>query len=145
MSWDVFVMRFPAGIKASDEIPDSWDPENIGTVGAVRAALGELVPDMVWDATGWGQGTGDGFTVEVPLTDPDDAPTNGVTLMFRGGGDAPFVAMALAERFDARALASGEFLEPGNAEAALAEWHRFRARALGRHGETAAGAGQDSG
>ena len=136
MSWDVFIMRFPSDITTSEEIPESWNPENIGTVAAVRSAINELVPAMVWDSTGWGSGTGDGFSVEVPLTEPDDTPINGVTLMFRGGGDAPFLAMALAERLDARALGGGEFLEPGNADAALAEWHRFRAKALGHHRET---------
>ena len=130
MSWDVFVMRFPEHITTADEIPADWHPEDIGTAGEVRAAIDALVADMAWGSDGWGQGTGDGFSVETSLREPDDTPVNGFTLMFRGGGDAANLAMALAARFDARALGSGVFLEPDSAGEAFDSWQRYRDHAL---------------
>ncbi len=130
MSWDVFVMRFPAHVTTPAEIPADWHPEHIGTAGEVRAAIDALVADMAWGSDGWGQGTGDGFSVETSLREPDDAPVNGFTLMFRGGGDAANLAMALAARFDARALGSGVFLKPDSAGDAFDSWQRYRDHAL---------------
>jgi hypothetical protein len=135
MSWDVFIMRLPKGLKSSDEIPADWDPEDIGTVAAVRAAIEAVVPDITWDSTGWGRGTGNGFSVQISLSGDDDEVINGLTLGFRGGGDAAAVAMALAAKFSARALGSGTFLEPDTAAEALHEWQRYRDRVIGPHTE----------
>jgi hypothetical protein len=133
--WDVFIMRFPKGLKSSDEIPADWDPKDIGTVAAVRAAIEATVPDMTWDSTGWGRGTGSGFSVQISLRGDDDELINGFTLGFRGGGEAAKVAMSLAEKFSARALGSGIFLEPDTAAEALHEWQRYRDQVIDRHSE----------
>jgi hypothetical protein len=135
MSWDVFIMRFPQGLKNSDEIPADWDPEDIGTVAAVRVAIEVAIPDISWDSSGWGSGTGDGFSVQISLSGDDDELINGFTLGFRGGGDAAKVAMALAAKFSARALGSGTFLEPDNAAEALHQWQRYRDQVVDRHSE----------
>jgi len=135
VSWDVFIMRFPKGLKSSDEIPADWNPEDIGTVAAVRAAIESAIPDITWDSTGWGRGTGNGFSVQISLTGDDDELINGFTLGFRGGGDASEVAMALAAKFSARALGSGTFLEPDTADEALHEWQRYRDQVIGPHTE----------
>jgi hypothetical protein len=132
MSWDVFVYRFPSHCKDQDDIPQDWVPEDIGTVADVRAALYAAIPDITFDADGWGLGQGQGFTVDVAPLGADDEPINGFTLMFRGGGDAPLLAMAIAERLGARAMGSGEFLEPGTTGTALADWHRYRDQTLRR-------------
>jgi hypothetical protein len=132
MSWDVFIMRFPTDARTPDDIPSDWQPEPLGTIGEVRAILKELVPDIVWDDTGWGSGTGTGFSVEVPLSGHDDEPINDVGLIFRGGGAAAYLALAVAERLGARAMDGGAgFLDSGNADAALAEWQAFRDQAVG--------------
>ena len=133
MSWDVFIMRFPKGLKSSDEIPAEWDPEDIGTVAAVRAAIESAIPDITWDSTGWGRGTGNGFSVQISLSGDDAELINGFTLGFRGGGDAAAVAMSLAAKFSARALGSGKFLEPDTADEALNEWQRYRDQVTRRH------------
>jgi hypothetical protein len=135
VSWDVFIMRFPKGLQSSDEIPVDWNPEELGTVAAVRAAIEAALPDTTWDSTGWGRGTGNGFSVEVFLSGDDDDLINGFTLGFRGGGEAAQLAMALAEKFSARALGSGKFLTPDTAGEALREWHRYRDQTIGRHTE----------
>lgn len=132
MSWDVFVMRFPSHCKDQYDIPRDWIPEDICTVADVRAAIDAAIPDTTWSANGWGRGEGNGFRVELPPLGADDESINGFTLMFRGGGDAPLVAMAIAERLGARAMGSGEFLEPATAGAALAAWHRYRDQTVGR-------------
>jgi hypothetical protein len=135
MSWDVFIMRFPRELESSDEIPADWDPEDIGTIAAVRMAIEAVVPDITWDSTGWGRGTGNGFSVQISLSGDDDELINGFTLGFRGGGDAAEVAMALAERFSARALGGGTFLESDTAAEALHDWQRYRDQVIDRHPE----------
>jgi hypothetical protein len=131
MSWDVFTMRCPKEYENFADGPNGWHPEDLGTVQQVRAAVVAVIPEVTWYEDGWGSGEGNGFSVEVPPLGTEDELINHFTLMFRGGGDAAVVAMAVAEALDARALGGGEFLDPENAVEALSEWHRFRARAVG--------------
>src|SRR5437867_1221292 len=100
-------MRFPEHLTRFDEIPADWIPEDLGTASDIRAVITNAIGDIEWRSNGWGRGSGPGFSVEVPLTDDDDELIYCVTLMFRGAGQAPYVAMAIAQTLSARALGSG--------------------------------------
>ena len=135
MSWDVYIMRFPPEARDLGEIPAKWTPESMGTIGTVRAVIDRIIPTMRWDESGWGDGTGDGFSVSASLGNPDDDHVTGITLMFYGGGSAARVSIVIAEALSARAIGSGEFLNPANADGHYADWQRYRDQVTGRHNE----------
>lgn len=132
MSFDVIIARFPGGLSTFDELPDEWQPEDLGTVAAVRAAIGAAVPAIEWDATGWGSATGDGYSVEIALTGADDETLNSVLLMFRGGGDINPVAVTVAEHLSARPLGGSVFLDTPTDADPYADWQRYRDHVTGR-------------
>lgn len=128
MSWDVFIMRIPADCADIVDLPAGWVPEDIGTVAEARAAIEAVIPGFAWYSDGSGDGKGNGFTVETSgLANPAET-TKDIGLMFRGGGDAPLAAMAIAHLLGARAISGNEFLEPGNAAEQLETWHRYLAQ-----------------
>lgn len=55
-------MRFPEHLKSFDEIAADSQPEALGTVGDIRTVIENAIGDIEWDTSGWGRGTGPGFS-----------------------------------------------------------------------------------
>ena len=44
MSWDIFAMDLPPGVKSLDDIPDDYRPGSIGSGSAVIARIKAAIP-----------------------------------------------------------------------------------------------------
>lgn len=53
MSWAVYAMRGPGGVRRLDDIPVDYEPPSVGSSTDVVAAVRELVPDVDTSKPSW--------------------------------------------------------------------------------------------
>ncbi|WP_234317810.1 hypothetical protein [Streptomyces rimosus] len=118
---------------------DDWDPPSLGTGREIRAALDACPPGIICTEDGWGDYEGPGFSLSTPVKEADDALVTGVGLVIHGGGEAAaHAALAVSDRLNARAVATGTdgFLTADSARSAFGAWRAYRDRIVSG-GETA--------
>jgi hypothetical protein len=106
MSWDVFVMDLPAGIKSIDEIPEGWSPPPLGKRADIIARISALYPqaDFSGDPS-WGTLRLPGVSIEFSLG--RDEETDHFAMHVRGGDPAPHVVAHILGELGMRAVCSG--------------------------------------
>ncbi|WP_026931759.1 hypothetical protein [Glycomyces tenuis] len=132
MSWDVTIMRAPREFEEFNDLPDDWEPPSLGSVAEVREVLAGQLPGITFDALGWGQFEGPGFSMEASLYPNSSDEVGTVSLYIRGGGEAGAAALAVARAFEARALdsGSGEWLTSESADESFDSWQAYRDRVV---------------
>ncbi|MGH8878588.1 MAG: hypothetical protein ACRD0P_14795 [Stackebrandtia sp.] len=136
MSWDVFIMRFPAEARDVTDIPDDWKPPSLGTGREVRAVLTRILPGIAMSDDGWGDYAGPGFFLSTHVDEADDAPVATVALFIRGdSSEAAHTAVAITNAFQARAYdtGSGGFLTADSAETGFDAWRDYRDQVRNQH------------
>ncbi|WP_251021996.1 hypothetical protein [Streptomyces sp. ISL-10] len=131
MSWDVILLRLPAGVTSVQEIPADYTPESLGRRDDVLAAVIQAVPDVDLSDPAWGELSGPTWSIELNIG--SEEPVDSVMLHIRGSGDdvlTPVLRLADALRCKALDCAEGDLITPGQTSG----WHafqQFRDRATG--------------
>ena len=53
MSWAVYAVRGPGGVRRLDDMPFDYEPPSVGTATDVMAVVRELVPDVDTSKPSW--------------------------------------------------------------------------------------------
>jgi hypothetical protein len=102
MSWDVILMRWPAGFSSVNDLGDALDPSPLGPRRHVVAALRDAFPEMDFKDETWGLLQGKGFSVEFNVGSEDIC--QGVMLHVRGNDRALEAVRRAVECLGVRAL-----------------------------------------
>ena len=81
MSWDVVMMRLPAGTTQLAELPDDFETP-LGSLPRVLDVLRETFPDIDLSDPTWGTIEGDDYSIEFNIGDDD--PCTSIMLHVRG-------------------------------------------------------------
>ncbi len=125
MSWDIFAMDLPPGVKSLDDIPNDYRPAPIGSRSAVTAKIKEAIPTADFDDPSWGVIQGDGWHIEVNIGSEEEACT-GFALHVRGGDGAVAAVAAILDSVGIGALDTGSEGGVFIADKAVAGFRRWR-------------------
>ena len=90
MSWDVFALDLPSGIKSIDEIPEGWSPAPLGKRTDIIAKICALYPEASFDdGLSWSSLRLSGVGIEFNLGEDEEVECLGKHV--RGGDPAPQV------------------------------------------------------
>ena len=67
MSWAIYAMRGPGGVRRLDDIPDGYSPPSLGTAEEVVALVREVVPDVDATRRSWLRMEGPDHDVEMTI------------------------------------------------------------------------------
>ncbi len=131
MSWDIYIMRFPASALRVAEIPEDFQPVPLGKRADVIAQIREVVPTADFSNPEWGVFEGDGFSIEFQMGEEEVCQS--VTLLVRGGGSPTPLIGALLDRLKVRGIdcQTSEFFDIEAARASFGSWQRYRDQILG--------------
>ncbi|MFG3283246.1 hypothetical protein [Streptomyces sp. NPDC048111] len=124
MSWDVLLLRLPAGVTAVQDIPDGFSPPPMGWTADVVATLRATVPDVDLTDPAWGELPGPTWNMELNIGSSD--PVDSIMLHIRGYGDdvLDFIArIAHALGCDALDISTGGLVTARE----VTGWHGFQA------------------
>ena len=134
MSWDIIVQDLPPGVRHVSEIAPDFRPGPIAPDRAtVIARILDVFPDADFSDSAWGDCSGDGWSIEFNMGDPDEPYMGFVMHVYGGGGAAP----AIANLLDHLALPAIDIGSPTGifdregARASFLEWQKYRDHALG--------------
>lgn len=138
VSWDLYVMNFPADAESMADIPADHDYD----IGMSRSVLieriKEIVPEADFADPGWGRIEMPDASIEVNIGDDDPVPS--FAFMVSGGSMAAGVVADILDHLGLRA-ADGDsdtgFFDRETAAASFAGWRAYRDQVIGR--ETEAG------
>jgi hypothetical protein len=90
MSWAIYAMRGPGGVRRLDDIPDDYAPPPLGTADEVVARVREVAPDVDTSKTSWLRLTGPDHDVE--MTIGKGVQVHDITFYINGGeGSIPLI------------------------------------------------------
>lgn len=129
MSWDIFVQDIPAGAKSVADIPDDFEPREIGLRSEIIAKIQRAFPEADFTDPAWGRLDGPGYSLELNLG--EEERLSGFAIHSRGGElDAHAIAEILSavrlRAFDPQ-NESGIF-NPASARESQARWEEYRRR-----------------
>ena len=125
MSWDLFAMDLPPGVKRLADIPDDYRPGSIGSRSAVIDRIKGAIPTADFDDPSWGMIQGDGWHIEVNIGNEEEACT-GFALHVRGGDGAVEAVATILDAAGVGALDTGSDGGVFCAETALEGFRRWR-------------------
>ncbi len=114
----------PDDLESMDQLPADFDPEVVGTISEVHAALRSAVPDIGLGDPAWGEVMGPTWVIEVNIGTED--PVRSIMLHVRGGGDDVLpVVLTIARALGCGAidLSTGDVLRTADPTG----WHAFQA------------------
>ncbi len=110
MSWAVYAMRGPGGVRRLDDIPDGYEPPSVGSSAEVVALVRELVPDVDASKPSWLALRSDEFDVE--MTIGKGVEVRDITFYLNDGPRSIPIVMEISRRLGVTAYdtESGNFL-----------------------------------
>jgi hypothetical protein len=105
MSWDVFVVDLPPGIKSIDEIPKDWTPSPLGKLADIIAKISALYPEASFRDPSWGTLMLPEVGIEFNLG--KDEEVDHFAMHVRGGDPAPHVVVRILDELGMQAVCSG--------------------------------------
>jgi len=102
MSWDLFVQDLPNGIESVAEIPDNFEPAQIGSRTRVIDAIRSLYPETNFTDPAWGTLELPGCSIEFNLG--SEELLQSFAMHVRGGESAPDVIAHILQGLDLQAL-----------------------------------------
>ena len=132
MSWDIYIMNFPATAQRVADIPDDFKPAPLGKRADLISQIHELVPSADFSKPDWGVFDGDGYSIEFSMG--SDEICKSMTLLVRGGGSPTPLVGALLDRLQLRGIdcQTGEFFDVEAARASFGSWQRYRDQIIGK-------------
>lgn len=128
MSWDVFFMRMPPGVRTLAEVPRDFVGEPLGARAEVIATLRARLPGVDFSDPAWGRLVGPDFSIELNLGHEPVAAS--LMLHVRGGDGALGVVREVSEALGCPALdtTEGELIDfdSPRAAAGFRKWRAFR-------------------
>jgi len=67
MSWAIYAMRGPGGVRRLEDIPDGYEPPSLGTAEAVVEAVREVAPGVDASKRSWLLLQSDDYDVEMTI------------------------------------------------------------------------------
>lgn len=114
MTWDVYAVKAPPGVRRLDDLTDAYGSATVGTVDEVVALITEGAPHV--DATDptWLVLEGEDHSLDVSLG--KGVHVRDVTFYIRGGDGAVDLVLDLSRRLKVRAFdtETGEMLTPSS-------------------------------
>ena len=109
MSWAIYAMRGPGGVRRLEDIPDGYEPPSLGTADDVVKLVREVVPDADTSNRSWLVLRSDEYDVE--MTIGKGVAVHDVTYYIDGPRSIPLV-MEISNRLGVTAYdtESGDFL-----------------------------------
>jgi hypothetical protein len=105
MSWDVFVMDLPPGIKSIDEIPEGWSPSPFAKRADIIDKISALYPQAEFSGEpSWGSLILPEVSIEFSLG--EDEEIKFFAMHVRGGDPAPHVVAHILGELGMRAACS---------------------------------------
>ncbi|ADB30286.1 hypothetical protein Kfla_1183 [Kribbella flavida DSM 17836] len=110
MSWAIYAMRGPGGVRRLDEIPEGYAPPSLGTADEVVAMVREVVPAVDATKKSWLVLRSDDYDVELSIGKGVDV--HDVTFYLNDGPRSIPVVMEISRRLGATPYdtESGDFL-----------------------------------
>jgi hypothetical protein len=96
MSWAIYAMRGPGGVRRLDDIPDGYSPPSLGTAEEVVALVREVVPDVDATKRSWLRMEGPDHDVE--MTIGKGVEVRDVTFYINGGTASIPLVMKISSR-----------------------------------------------
>jgi hypothetical protein len=132
MSWDIFVMNLPPGIKSIDDIPDDYVGPPLGRRSDIVARISSLYPACDFTDPSWGTLELADCAIEFSLGASEEVQS--FALHVRGGEPAPDIVAHILAELGMRALDpssdTGLFEPaPGARSQSFERWRSFRSHA----------------
>lgn len=110
MSWAIYAVRGPGGVRRLDDLPDDYAPPSIGTAAEVVERVREVAPQVDAARRSWLVLTGPDHDVEVSIG--KDVQVRDVTFYINGGTDSVRLVMDISSRLGLTPYdtESGDFL-----------------------------------
>lgn len=126
MSWDISVQDLPVGVDKVENIPDDFEPQNLGSRQEIIAKILAIIPDVDFGNPSWGILNTDDYSIEFNMG--DDVVCDGFMLHVRGGGEAAELIDILLAKMNLRALdcCEGDFFRLEKATQSFEDWQEFR-------------------
>ena len=131
MSWDLFVMKLPPGLKEVEDLPGDFQPPLIGTRDGVIAEIRKIAPEADFSNPEWGIIEGADFSIEISLG--KEVMINSFALHVRGVDAAILNITRILDQLGLGAIdcQTSRFFEPGPAAIeSLRMWREFRNRSV---------------
>jgi hypothetical protein len=131
MSWDLFVMDLPQGIRSAHALPPGWAPGPLPAREDIVRAILQIDPMADASDPAWVRLNGPDFSVEINLS--GKTPLTEFACHVRGGELAVGFIAALLERLQLRALDPGSetgLFDPETASDSLSRWRQYRDRVV---------------
>lgn len=138
MSWDVFVMNLPPGIKSIDEIPKDFHPRPLGPRSQIIATIAALYPQCNFSDPSWGTLQLPGCSIEFSLGKDEDVKS--FAMHVRGGDGAPDIVARILSELGMPAIdvsAPGGLFQhdPARRAEGFNRWRGFRDYVIGASGD----------
>jgi hypothetical protein len=133
MSWDVSLLKFSKTYTAASDIPEGEEPQRLGTLREVQAAISSVFQGTDWSDPIWGIFGSDLGSIEFNLGKDD--PVQSVCLHVRAQDPIVNDILELCARNGWQALdfSDGRFLTPSPTQAQnLRGWRTYLAQVLRR-------------
>jgi hypothetical protein len=134
MSWDVFCMHLPPGMKSMADMPEEFRPPPIGPRAEIVAKICAAFPECDFSDPSWGRLDAPGCIVEI--SPGDEEIVDVVCLHVRGDSRAPAVVVKILDALGLRAIdpssESGVFEHaPALQSQSFERWRAYRDKVVG--------------
>jgi hypothetical protein len=139
MSWDIFVMNLPPGIKSIDEIPKNYRGPPLGARSQIIEKITGLYPQCNFSGDpSWGVLQLPGCWIEFSLG--DDEVVDNFAMHVRGGDGAPDIVARILSELGMPAIdpsAPGGLFQhdPARRAEGFNRWRGFHDHVIGERGE----------
>jgi len=127
MTWDVFVLNLPPGIRSLDDIPKDFEPLLLGTRADLIAKV--VYPQTDFTDPSWGTLKLPECRIEFSLGTNEQVAS--FAMHVRGGEHAPEIVAHILDALDVRTIdpnsKNGIFADQDSLRESFARWDGFRA------------------
>lgn len=133
MSWDIFVQELPRDARSTDDIPDDFRSQPVGSRQQIIESLLKAAPFADVSDPAWIRVDGHGVNMEVSLGESETVES--FAFHVRGGDSTVGVIAAVLEDLKLRALdpqSDSGFFDSAAAVSSLSRWIEYRDRVVGK-------------
>jgi len=130
MSWDVFVLNLPPGIRSLDDIPKDFEPPLLGTRAEIIAKITAVYPQADFSDPSWGMLKLPECWIEFGLGATEQVAS--FAMHVRGGEHAPDIVAHILDALEVHAIdpnsKTGIFADQDSLRESFARWGGFHAQ-----------------